>query len=196
MHDRFKLLLQSNTGLSAALSYSRSRPPINLVPLFDCLDDQQADALMHGGGSRTRWGSQVSNCAAPVFHSISVAHCCIAWLSLTQLHVCVICASSCTPAQLLPFAVLTHYNIPMLPTQDPKNKAAPRCHWRVFYPEQLMASAGGAITDVIVVTKGAVRMRFPPTGAGQGPVKPHTVVASVGECRGGGRLCSTLAAVR
>jgi hypothetical protein len=73
----------------------------------------------------------------------------------------------------------------LLPTQDPEKQSAPRCHWRVFYPEQLIASAGGTITDVIVITKGAVRMRFPPAGAGQGPVKPHTVVASVGELQGG-----------
>lgn len=55
MHDRFKLLLQSNTGLAAALSYSRSRPPLNLVPLFDSLDDAQAAALMRGG-SRVSFG--------------------------------------------------------------------------------------------------------------------------------------------
>lgn len=59
MHDRFKLLLQSNSGLSAALSYSRSRPPLNLVPLFDSLDDAQAAALMRGGGSRVSWGPKV-----------------------------------------------------------------------------------------------------------------------------------------
>lgn len=98
---------------------------------------------------------------------------------------------------VLHFALAFHHNcIPMLlPAQDPEKKSAPRCHWRVFYPEQLMASAGSAITDVIVITKGAVRMRFPPAGAGHGPVKPHTVVASVGECTYGAASCSTPAAV-
>jgi hypothetical protein len=60
MHDRFKLLLQSNSGLSAALSYSRSRPPLNLVPLFDSLDDAQAAALMRGG-SRVSFGPKVGH---------------------------------------------------------------------------------------------------------------------------------------
>jgi len=60
MHERFKLLLQSNTGLTAALSYSRSRPPINLLPLFDSLDDSQAAALMRGGSSKASWGPKVS----------------------------------------------------------------------------------------------------------------------------------------
>jgi hypothetical protein len=79
MHDRFKLLLQSNTGLSAALSYSRSRPPLNLVPLFDCLDDQQAATLMRGGGSKTSWGSQVR--INTVEHLCTVAHLCTAALA-------------------------------------------------------------------------------------------------------------------
>jgi hypothetical protein len=58
MQERFRSLLQSNTGLTAALSYSRSRPPINLVPLFDSLDDAQAAALMQGA-SRVSWGPKV-----------------------------------------------------------------------------------------------------------------------------------------
>jgi hypothetical protein len=56
----------------------------------------------------------------------------------------------------------------------------------VFYPEQHIAAAGGTIEEVIVITKGAVRMKFPPGGVGQqagllGSTKEHTVVASVGE---------------
>jgi hypothetical protein len=56
-----------------------------------------------------------------------------------------------------------------------------RCHWKVLYPEQLIATAGSPIHDVIVITKGAVRMRFPAGAEGlQASVKEHTVVASVG----------------
>lgn len=51
----------------------------------------------------------------------------------------------------------------------------------MFYPEQVIGAAGDDIRDVIVITKGAVRMRFPPGVQGHGAVKPHTVVASVGE---------------
>lgn len=68
MHERFKLLLQSNTGLTAALSYSRSRPPINLLPLFDSLDDAQAAALMRGGSSKVSWGPKVSQHPTTVDH--------------------------------------------------------------------------------------------------------------------------------
>lgn len=64
MHDRFKLLLQSNTGLTAALSYSRSRPPLNLIPLFDSLDDEAADTLMKAGSSRASWGTKVKRLGA------------------------------------------------------------------------------------------------------------------------------------
>jgi hypothetical protein len=51
----------------------------------------------------------------------------------------------------------------------------------VYYPEQLIAKAGSAVSDVIVITKGAVRMCFPPGAEGPQAVKEHTVVASVGE---------------
>jgi hypothetical protein len=69
--------------------------------------------------------------------------------------------------------------------QDPHKAAvgnhSRRCHWKVFYPEQLIAAAGSPIHDVIVITKGAVRMRFPAGAEGlQAAVKEHTVVASVG----------------
>lgn len=50
--------------------------------------------------------------------------------------------------------------------------------WRVFFPEQVIALAGGQVDDVLVVTKGAVRMLFP--GSGDDGGTPHTVVASVG----------------
>ncbi|KAI8462237.1 MAG: hypothetical protein J3K34DRAFT_463028 [Monoraphidium minutum] len=51
LHTRFKDLLQSNTGVTAALQYSRSRPPINVLPLFDSLDDSEAAALMRHAGA-------------------------------------------------------------------------------------------------------------------------------------------------
>jgi hypothetical protein len=46
MHERFRDLLQSNSGLAAALHYSRTRPPLNALPLFDSLDDAEAAELM------------------------------------------------------------------------------------------------------------------------------------------------------
>lgn len=129
MHDRFKLLLQSNSGLTAALSYSRSRPPLNLIPLFDSLDDEAADALMKGGSSRARWGAKE----------------------------------------------------PHQDTTATGGNSSSRCHWKVYYPEQLIARAGIAVSDVIVITKGAVRMCFPRRAEGPQAVKEHTVVASVGD---------------
>lgn len=217
MQERFKLLLQSNTGLSAALSYTRSRPPINLLPLFDSLDDAQAAALMRGGSSRTSWGSKVWVCWQ--------------WVAVTAVAVAAVTSaamasgqrqqhcngdgnsngnfSACTMALLT--AAFDHIQMKLRPkpfcvfclclsllspttyhnhhTQDPHNNhsssstpaSARRCHWKVFYPEQVIAAAGGPIHDIIVITKGAVRMFFPPgVGANRG-IKPHTVVASVGE---------------
>lgn len=46
MHQQFRALLQSNTGIAAAVHYSRSRPPLNLVPLFDSLGDAEAAVVM------------------------------------------------------------------------------------------------------------------------------------------------------
>lgn len=46
MHQQFRALLRSNTGIAAAIHYSRSRPPLNLVPLFDSLGDAEAAAVM------------------------------------------------------------------------------------------------------------------------------------------------------
>jgi hypothetical protein len=71
MHDRFRELLQSNTGLAAALQYSRSRPAINLLPLFDSLDEQQVAGLMKG--SRTSFGSKVG-------WVWGMRACCAAWI--------------------------------------------------------------------------------------------------------------------
>ena len=66
--------------------------------------------------------------------------------------------------------------------QDPHKQSAGhsrRCQWKVFYSEQVIAAAGSSIQDVIVITKGAMRMNFP-AGTGPQKVKQHTVVASVG----------------
>lgn len=60
------------------------------------------------------------------------------------------------------------------------NKDARAVTWRVFFPEQVIALAGGEVDDALVVTKGAVRMQFPPSSDSSGDGKPHTVVASVG----------------
>jgi len=46
MHSRFRDLLRSNTGVAAALHYSKSRPPLNVLPLFDSLSDEEAAELM------------------------------------------------------------------------------------------------------------------------------------------------------
>jgi len=45
MHEQSRNLLRGNTGLSAALHYSRSRPPLNVLPLFDSLTDEQVAVL-------------------------------------------------------------------------------------------------------------------------------------------------------
>lgn len=75
--------------------------------------------------------------------------------------------------------------LPAAPAAAPqgphKGSSSSRCHWKVYYPEQLIAKAGSAVSAVIVITKGAVRMRFPPGAEGPKAVKEHTVVASVGE---------------
>jgi hypothetical protein len=66
--------------------------------------------------------------------------------------------------------------------QDSGAGSSGRCHWKVFYPEQLIAAAGSPIHNVIVITKGAVRMKFPKGGEGlHARVKDHIVVASVGK---------------
>jgi hypothetical protein len=66
--------------------------------------------------------------------------------------------------------------------QDSGAGSSGRCHWKVFYPEQLIAAAGSPIYNVIVITKGAVRMKFPHGGEGlHAREKDHIVVASVGK---------------
>lgn len=45
MHEQSRNLLRGNTGLSAALHYSRSHPPLNVLPLFDSLTDDQVAVL-------------------------------------------------------------------------------------------------------------------------------------------------------
>jgi hypothetical protein len=55
--------------------------------------------------------------------------------------------------------------------------------WKVFYPEQVIATARSRVDSIIVITKGAVRMQFPESDGGGG-TKAHTVVASVGELWG------------
>lgn len=200
MHDRFKLLLQSNTGLTAALSYSRSRPPLNLIPLFDSLEDSEADALMRGGSSKISWGTKVSrvlanalfkltkHAGAQVLLPLCQAYC-VEQTAVVRWQPMVSLSSSGTATHA--FAAWVHcvtrghvfYLVFCLQeVQDGSPANSKKCYWKVFYPEQLIASAGSPITDVIVITKGAVRMSFPPTRDGKpAVVKEHTVVASVGE---------------
>jgi hypothetical protein len=52
MTAQFESLLRSNTGVHAAVQYSRSRPPLNVLPLFDSLSDAEAARLMEHEGSR------------------------------------------------------------------------------------------------------------------------------------------------
>lgn len=89
-----------------------------------------------------------------------------------------ITASSCVRPCCLLFAA----------RQESAATGSGRCHWKVFYPEQHIAAAGSPISSVIVITKGAVRMRFPRGLHARD--KDHTVVASVGE------LCGTASTAR
>lgn len=59
MHDQFRSLLRANTGLSAAVHYSRARPPLNVLPLFDSLGDAEVEQLMKHCISQAQ--SQVSS---------------------------------------------------------------------------------------------------------------------------------------
>jgi hypothetical protein len=46
MHEQFKSLLRANTGVAAAVHYTRSRPRLNVLPLFDSLGDDEVQQLM------------------------------------------------------------------------------------------------------------------------------------------------------
>eukprot|EP00775_Hariotina_reticulata_P012274 gene12274-12411_t len=127
MHEQSRNLLRGNTGLSAALHYSRARPPLNVLPLFDSLTDDQVAVL-------TRPVARTSPRIQPDAHSCS---------------------------------------LPALGVR-----------WRVFYPEQLIVSLDTPLTDIIIITKGAVRMRFPVIDGPHGRLEEHTVVASVGDALG------------
>lgn len=65
-----------------------------------------------------------------------------------------------------------------------QGSSAPRSrglHWKVYYPEQVIAPLDSRIEHVVIVTKGSVRMRFPIVDGPHARTEEHTVVASVGE---------------
>jgi hypothetical protein len=147
MQERFRQLLQSNTGLSAAVQYSRSRPPVNVLPLFDCLSDAQAAELFDRGG-----GTSGSGARERIAHPSSTS------------------SSSSSSSSSANASLRRRRKRGAGAAQD-----APA--WRVFYANQHIAAAGSRVSSVIVVAKGAVKMAFPSSAAGD---KAHVVVASVG----------------
>jgi hypothetical protein len=54
MHEQFKSLLRANTGVAAAVHYTRSRPPLNVLPLFDSLEDAEVAQLMRDCDSQAQ----------------------------------------------------------------------------------------------------------------------------------------------
>jgi hypothetical protein len=54
-------------------------------------------------------------------------------------------------------------------------------HWKVYYPEQLIAAHDSRIEHVVIITKGSVRMHFPIVDGPHARSEEHTVVASVGK---------------
>lgn len=193
MQARFEALLRSNTGVAAALQYSRSRPPVNVLPLFDSLKDDEAEELMRGDaggvsaagggrgaarlsggrggrpprglalGARPRW--------APAPGSPPVR-------PLVPTH----------PLHHRPHPH-PHPNAPPLPASAPPRQlchpkpSEERLRWKVYYPGQIIAALGSSLDHVVVISKGSVKMRFPVGKGPHGRSDEHTVVASVGERR-------------
>jgi hypothetical protein len=54
-------------------------------------------------------------------------------------------------------------------------------HWKVYYPEQLIAAHDSRIEHVVIITKGSVLMHFPIVDGPHARSEEHSVVASVGE---------------
>lgn len=71
----------------------------------------------------------------------------------------------------------------LCPQPDVESSNLPRLglHWRVFYPEKVVARLDTPLNHIVIITKGAIRMRFPVLDGPHGRLAEHTVVASVGE---------------
>uniref|UniRef100_A0A383VZP0 Cyclic nucleotide-binding domain-containing protein n=1 Tax=Tetradesmus obliquus TaxID=3088 RepID=A0A383VZP0_TETOB len=124
MHEQFKSLLRANTGVAAAFHYTRSRPPLNVLPLFDSLGDAEVEQLMrHCDDAAKKQDSTIGRFS----HGL---------------------------------------------------------HWKVYYPEQLIAAHDSRIEHVVIITKGSVRMHFPVVDGPHARNEEHTVVASVGDALG------------
>ncbi|WIA41790.1 hypothetical protein OEZ86_009122 [Tetradesmus obliquus] len=124
MHEQFKSLLRANTGVAAAFHYTRSRPPLNVLPLFDSLGDAEVEQLMrHCDDAAKKQDSTIGRFS----HGL---------------------------------------------------------HWKVYYPEQLIAAHDSRIEHVVIITKGSVRMHFPIVDGPHARNEEHTVVASVGDALG------------
>ncbi|KAF8058312.1 NHX8 [Scenedesmus sp. PABB004] len=121
MDSQSRALLRSNTGIAAALHYSRMRPPLHALPLFDSLTEAEVPDVL-ARAEREAYGQR----GAPV----------------------------------------------------------PPLSWRVWYLEQAIAGLDAPLDQVVVITKGSVRLRFAPVDGPHGRQEEHTAVASVGDALG------------